>query len=141
MKTERPALYCVPLALAISAALTGCSDPEERRASVHFHAEAVRNTLEINRRIVTRFKSGQLKEPGYDMKTATDVMARALYGLPERIEKKATTRIAERKAAAVKAHKLFAELRPKLEGLKFELAPINAKLDEIEKLIDEVERE
>jgi len=127
--------------LVLCAALGGCRDAEKERAKVEFHSEAVRKTIKINRDVAGLFKAGKLVEPSYDIRTATDVLDRALYGLPGRVEKKAKTRVEERKAAAVKARKIFAELRPKLESMKFELADVNAKFDEIERLIDEVERE
>ncbi len=46
----------------------------------------------------------------------------------------------ERKAAADKAVEIFTALRPVLESLKFDRAEGNAKLDEVAKLLDEVER-
>ena len=144
MKTHRfgrAATQAATLAVLPCLLLVGCKDAKEHRASVEFHAEAVRNSLAMLRRTVRQFKAGELKEPSYDMRIVTDLLDRALYGLPERIEKRATTRVEERKAAAVKARKLFQQLRPKLDALSFEEAEANAMFDVIASLLDEVERE
>jgi len=129
------------LALVSCVLLTGCSDPKERRTSVEFHADAVRKTMKVLRHVVRLQAAGKLKEPHYDVPIAIDLVNGSLAGLPARIETKAKTRVAERKAAAVQAQKLFRELQPKLRSLKFEEAEVNAKLDEILALIDEVEKE
>ena len=138
--TRAPACRAA-LVLLACALLGGCSDPEERRASVEFHADAVRKTMEVLRRVVRLQAAGKLKEPHYDIPIAIDLVNGSLAGLPARVEAQAKTRVAERKAAAEKARELFAQLRPKLQSLKFEQAEINAKLDEILALIDEVEKE
>ncbi len=129
------------LTLLCCTLLAGCSNPKERRASLAFHAGAVRKTLAMVKRTVRLFKAGQLKEPGYDIPIALEALGNNLSGLPARIEKKATTRVEERKAAAVKAGEIFREIRPKLRSLKFDEAEANAKLDEIGALIDEVEKD
>ncbi|GAF77699.1 unnamed protein product [marine sediment metagenome] len=112
----------------------GCRDEKKHRAGVDFQVEGARVTMESLRRQIAR-------EPmdTYGMRRATDRFARALGGLPARVEDKATTRVKERKAAAEKAVEMFAALRPVLESLKFDRAEGNAKLDEVAKLLDEVE--
>ena len=129
------------LVLLACALLAGCSDPKERRASVGFHADAVRKTIKVLRRVVRLQAAGKLKEPHYDIPIAIELVNGSLAGLPARIEAKAKTRVAERKAAAEEARELFQQLRPKLNSLKFEELEVNATLDEILALIDEVERE
>ena len=142
MKTDpstRAPAFRAALVLLACALLGGCRDPQQRRASLEFHADAVRKTMEVLRRVVRLQAAG--KEPHYDIPIAIDLVNGSLAGLPARIEAKAKTRVAERKAAAEKARELFAKLRPKLRSLKFKEAEINAKLDEILALIDEVEKE
>jgi len=136
----RRAASAAALALAFCTLLTGCTDPKERRASVKFHAQAVRKSMEVLRRVVRLQAAGQLQEPHYDIPIAIELVSGQLAGLPKRIEQKAETRVEERKAAAVKAQDLFKALQPKLRSLKFTDADINAKLDEVLALIDEVER-
>jgi len=70
---------------------------------------------------------------------AIDKFDRALTGLPARIDKQQPPRQAERKAAAVKAVELWRQIKPALAGLPPDQAA--AKLDEIEALLDEVERD
>ena len=129
------------LFLLVCALIGGCRDPQKRRASVEFHADAVRKTMEVLRRVVRLHAAGELKEPHYDIPIAIELVTGSLAGLPARVEAKAKTRVPERKAAAEKARQLFAQLRPKLRSLKFTEADINPKLDEILALIDEIERE
>ena len=59
--------------------------------------------------------------------------------LPARIERVAKTRKAERKAAAEKAKQLFEAYRPTLESLRYDPAQAKAKLDELVKLMEQVE--
>ncbi len=144
MKTHRflRAAGRTVLLLALPCALLpGCGDPQQRRSSVKFHAEGCRKSLEMLRRVLRLWKAEKLQEPHYDIPIAIDTLSRALSGLPARIEKKATTRVEERKAAAEKARALFEQLRPKLNSRGFEEAEVNAKLDELARLLDEVERE
>lgn len=127
---------CVLLALCLVPWLpAGCKDEEKRRAGVAFQVEGARVTMESLRRQIAR-------EPmnPYGMRLATDRFARALGGVPARVQDKAATRVQERKAAAEKAVEMFGALRPVLESLKFDRAEANAKLDEVAKLLDEVER-
>jgi len=114
--------------------VAGCGDPQERRATLGFSCRAVRQCLDHLR---TQLPRREL----YPMKAATDSLARALAGLPAKVQKKAATRQAERKAAALKARALFEELQPVLESLKYDEAEMNARLDELAGIIDEVERE
>ena len=142
--TDRPAGTVVLLCLACLLP-GGCTDKKKLRAGVEFHAKGVRLGVRRVRKEVTR-PPRQLDgeviagTDAYSMKTATDHLARALRGLPARIEKKATSRKSERKAAAEKAKRLFAELRPVLESLKYDKGEACGKLDEIAKLMGEVER-
>jgi len=123
----------------------GCTDKKKVRAGVAFHAQGVRVGVRRVREEITRPARKLDGEviPGtdfYSMKTATDHLARALRGLPARIERKAASRKAERKAAAEKAKQLFIGLRPVLESLRYDKGEALAKLDEIASLMGEVER-
>ena len=70
---------------------------------------------------------------------AIDKFDRAITGLPARIDKQQPPRQAERKAAAVKAVELWKQVKPALAGMPLEQA--TARLDEIQALLDEVERD
>jgi outer membrane murein-binding lipoprotein Lpp len=126
----------VLLALCLAPSLlAGCKDEEKHRASVEFQVEGARVTMDRLRRQIAR-------EPldAYGMQRATDSFARALGGVPARVEDKAATRVQERKASAEKAVEVFTALRPVLESLEFDRAEANAKLNEVAKLLGEVER-
>jgi len=134
------------LACLVCPVLTGCKNRSEQRAGVAFHAKGVRLGV---RRVRDQIEHPELtnrddRTPGrgdyYAMKVATDHLARALGGLPGRIEKKAAARKAERKAAAEKAGKIFSKLSGKLESLNYDKKEALARLDEILKLVDEAER-
>jgi hypothetical protein len=130
----------VPVALCLGLVLlSGCGGGRKRRASVEFHAEGVRYAVGRLSREIDRARAGQ-RVDAYAMSSATDAVERALRGLPERIEKKAATRVEERKAKAEEAIKLFAALRPVLVGLRFDEGEVKAKLAELGRLIDEVEK-
>lgn len=126
----------LPLALClIPCLLAGCKDKRKYRSSVEFQVKGARVTMESLRRQIAR----DPLDP-YGMRLATDRFARALDGVPAKVEEKATTRVKERKAAAEKANEMFKALRPVLESLDFKRPEVNAKLDEVAKLLDEVER-
>ena len=113
----------------------GCKDEKKHRAGVEFQVEGARVTMASLRRGI----ACDPMDP-FGMRRATDRFARALGGVPARVESKATTRVQERKAAAEKAVEIFTALRPVLESLDFDRAEANAKLDEVAKLLDDVER-
>jgi len=143
-----PAIAICAALCAMSMLPAGCTDKEKYRASVGFHAKGVRVGIQRVRDEIARQGSGNRQDRTgdgrgdyYGMRVATDHLARALRGLPVRIGKKATTRVGERKALAGKARKLFEELRPTLESLRFDKAEVNARLDELGGMIDEVERD
>ena len=131
----RPPVGVLLALCAIPWLLTGCKDERKHRAGVEFQVKGARVTMESLRRQIARDPMNP-----YGMRLATDRFARALGGVPARVEDKATTRVKERKAAAEKAVEAFTALRPVLDSLKFERAEANAKLDEVAKLLDEVER-
>jgi len=125
----------------------GCQDKKKVRSGLAFHVKGVHRAIGRVRNQVQPPKDdnrpdriGHRQNAYYSMKIAAEQLARALRGLPGRVEKKATTRKQERKAAAEKAKKLFQDLRPTLESLRFDKAKADAKLDEIEKLIADVEK-
>jgi len=132
------------LACSLSA---GCASKQKQRSTVAFHTKGVRLGIRRVRNEMEMVGRRKRKErvPGgdfYAMKTATDMLARALRGLPGRIQKKATTRVPERKAAAEKAAEVFRQLEPQLLSLQFDeakKAKIEAGFAEIEQLLTEVE--
>jgi hypothetical protein len=67
-------------------------------------------------------------------------LARALDGLPVRIEQAAGAAAESQKAAAQKAIALFAQVRPTLESLKYDEAEVKAKMDELGQIIDQVSK-
>ena len=70
MKTDpstRAPVRRAALFLLVCALIGGCRDPQKRRASVEFHADAVRKTMEVLRRVVRLHAAGELKEPHYDL--------------------------------------------------------------------------
>jgi hypothetical protein len=136
MKTRMGMVTCtVIIALVACSLLTGCKGGESKRAEVGFHVQGVRLAID-------RVKKEAARNPRdtYGMRIATDGLSRALEGLPERIEKKASSRVQERKAAAEEAIKLFEKLKPTLEGLQFDQAKVEAEFAELNKLLDEVEK-
>ena len=113
----------------------GCKDSDSYRSTVEFHAESVRIGIGFVKREIAR-------EPHdwYEMHAATDGLASALSALPDRVDKQATTKIPERKAAAKKALDLFTQMQPKLNSLKFDSNEMNKGLDELSGLIGVVEK-
>ena len=75
---------------------------------------------------------------GYGKLYAIDKFDRALTGLPARIDEEKPARAAERKAAAEKAVEIWMQIKPAAAGMPSDKA--TAKLDEIQALLDEVER-
>ena len=134
MRAFTPAVAIVT-AFLICPFLGGCKSGGSYRSSVNFHAEGVRLGIQrVNGEIARNPRDY------YGMNVATDHLERALSGLPARIGKKATTRVEERKAKAEEAIKLFAALKPVLVGLQFDAGEVKAKLAELGRLIDEVEK-
>lgn len=130
MPSAIPAL----LGLLAAAALAGCGGGKEKRSSVSFHADGVRQNIERVRDQLTRTHNP------FAMQSATDALYRALEGLPVRIERKATERVQQRKAKAQEALAFFVELRKTLDAMTYDQAEANAKLDELAKIIDGVEQ-
>jgi hypothetical protein len=136
MKTGKGTLTrTIIIVLAACPFLMGCKKAEEERSRVGFHVKGVRLAVEGVTKEIAREE-----RDFYGMRVATDRLGRALDGLPGRVEKKAETRVAERKQSAEQAVKLFEELRPTLESLKFDEGEVQAKFDELNRLLDEVER-
>ena len=134
---------------ALAVLPTGCRSGPDRRSDVDFHVKGVLAQIDNTRKVMARaivpneheYSGGRRYNPGQDMQNALDMLDKALYGLPLRIEKKAETRKEERKAAAEKARVKFDELRPVLMSLKYDRADMNAKLDEIADLVRQAEKE
>lgn len=120
-------LACLPLA--------GCRNEEKQRASVEFHAKGVRLNIDYLLRQLPRKGQGD-----YVMKTACDQVSRSLYALPQTVREEAGTRVNERVAAAEKARAFFEQIRPTLESRDVDDAYAKAKMDELSKMIDEVEK-
>ena len=121
------------IALAACSAGLGCRSGEKRRARLEFSCDAVRSSIKL---VEDNLPAREL----YSMRAAADQLGRTLGGLPAKVEKKATTRVEERKAAALKARDFFAKLRPTLESLKYDEGEVRAQLRELAAMIDEVER-
>lgn len=119
--------------------LGGCRDKQKQRSGVQFHARGVRDAIGRLRKEVDGTGAGGQADL-YAMENATAALGRALRGLPGRVEKTAQTRQQERKDAAEKARQLFEGYRPTLESLRYDKAEANAKLDELDRLIQEVEK-
>ena len=127
----------------------GCRDEQKHRASVEFHAKGARSCLAYLRRMLGGEAVGpagkdetelQGVNPSHCGKLyAIDKFDRAVTGLPARVDKQQPPRQAERKAAAVKAVELWKQVRLALAGMPPEQAA--ARLDEVEALLDEVERD
>lgn len=130
--SKRHAVYAV-IALAACSAGLGCRSGEKRRARLEFSCNAVRSSIKL---VEDNLPAREM----YSMRAAADQLLRALDGLPKKVEKKATTRVQERKAVAEKARDFFAKLRPTLESLKYDEGEVRAKLRELSGMIDEVER-
>jgi len=129
----------VLLPLVVASLLCGCTDKKKQRATVAFHTKAVRKSIDRLRKVSSTISKGNAREAGYDIRITTDLVDRALSGLPGRIERSAPDGKDRRKAAAVKAVAIFRQLRATLESLKYDQAQVNAKLDEIDKLMDQVD--
>jgi len=130
---NRAILYSMAGCL-IGVAVVGCSKSTEKRNTVAWHTKAVRIGIENVRK--------QLPHPedNYGMWTQIDKLQSALYGLPRRIEKKKPPGWQERKKTAEKAYKLWQTMYPVLHSLKYDEAEMNKKLDELIKLMDEVDK-
>ena len=143
---ERP---FAPVIVRIAAAvcvlcplLAGCGNDQERRASVEFHLAGTRTAIDRVKMAVEHAhdESEGGRGPGGLMLAATEQLRRCLEGLPARIEKKASTRVEERKAAAEKARQFFEQLRPTLLSLRFDQAEMLDKLRQLSGMLDEVQR-
>ena len=150
MKATRSPAAALAAALlcATVLAIGGCRDDAEEMTTVSFHAEGVRLNLRRVRAEIARASAPPGQGPTsqrsngnyYAMRTACDKLARALGGLPDRVTNKADSRGEQRRAAAERAVQLFEALRPTLESMRYDPAEAGAKLDELARLIDEVER-
>ena len=148
MKNAAAAIL-VAMLIALALAAPGCRDEQKHRASVEFYAKGARSCLAYLRRMLGDKAIGTAgkDEPelqgvnpsAYGKLYAIDKFDRAITGLPARVDKQQPPRQAERKAAATKAVELWKRIKPKLAGMPLEQA--TAKLDEIEALLDEVERD
>jgi len=106
----RSALCLLP-AVSVAALACGCTDKKKHRATVEFHTKAVRKSIDRLRKVSSTISKGNAREAGYDIRITTDLVDRALSGLPGRIERSAPDGKDRRKAAAVKAVAIFRQLR------------------------------
>ena len=120
---------CVAAAL-----LAGCTRGEERRASAEFHAEAVRFNLDLLRTQIGNH------DDGYAMALATSNLTKAMDFFPQTVKDKAKTRLEDRLAAASKAQAQFIQIAPKLNSLNYEDDWARQQLDELDRLISDVEK-
>lgn len=119
--------------MALAAA--GCNRDEQRRNSVEFHAEAIRQGIGMVRAAMPQHEE-------FSMKRAVGALNASLQGVDEKIKSQAPNKMEERIAAANKARALFdADIRSQLGSLKYDDAAMQAKLDELSKLIDQVEHQ
>jgi len=121
------------IAIVLVGCVAGCGkeDPQE---SIELAGAAVRRAIEgVKRQLPKRLV--------FPMGTAASHLEMALEGLPLRVEEKAQTRLEERKAAAQRAKEFYQEkIRPALSNMQYDEDQVRADLDELAKIIDEVER-
>ena len=140
---------CVLLLAAVAALSCGCRNKKEARSTVAFHTQSVRTNLGYLRNLLDKIEKGATPEDpargrgGYSdaMRGITAGVRRALEGLPQRVQKKATTNVEQRKAAAAKALALFESIQPSLNSLRYDKTAVLASLDQIDALLAEVDQE